>query len=423
MSTRSKIAKFKVISFCITLILLIFYDDFPKRSIELHPQLTKYIEESVDSVSGGNSELLWLDKENLHWICDLKIGSPYPYCGISVAWSSSPFKQIDFSDFDGLEVELEYSGQARYIRVFIRNFYPRPNAQDAIGNGKFNSMTIASSSFKQIVTIPFSDLRVADWWVDDNQIPPEDIKPDVSQAIAIGIDLPYPSALGRHVFKLKSLKVMGVMFSKESLYLAIILFWAALLILEILLSQIKLRKKIQFDEQQLLKIEAKSAVYQQKAEHDKLTGVLNREGLTRIVDELYSTQLLQQYTLLVIDLDFFKQINDEHGHTTGDIVLQEAANILKNCVRSYDLISRWGGEEFVILFHCLDTDNILPFAEKLRKAIESVSYIDGKLDKLTVSVGATSIANFERFEQAFIRADKALYEAKENGRNRTVVIL
>lgn len=425
MSILSKeiIFRFKAMAFFVTLILFIFHDYFPKRSIELHPNLTRYIDESLDSSVGGKSELIWLDKENLHWVCVLREGAPYPYCGISIAWSKEPFLQLDFSSYDALEVDLEYTGQARYIRVFLRNYYPLPNMSDTIGKAKFNNIFKLTEDFKQPTNIPFDQLRVADWWIDDNQISPEDIKPDVSKVISVGLDIPYPNKLGRHEFKLNRLRVVGEYISKETLYLGIIIFWTVLLLIEMLISHLKLRNKVQLDGQKLQKLKEKSALYQEKAEYDKLTGVLNREGLNRIVSEFYSTQLLEQYTLLVLDLDYFKQVNDQYGHIIGDQVLQEVATTLKSCIRSYDIVSRWGGEEFVILFYCMDTDSIFPFAEKVRKKIESTSFVDGKLDKMTISVGATNLAAEELFEQAFIRADKALYAAKAKGRNNTVVIL
>lgn len=420
---KGEMFKLKVTAFYITLVLVLLYDYFPKRTIDLHPQLTKYLDESVDSAIGGESKLVWLDKKNLHWVCELKAGALYPYCGISLAWSNAPFKQLDFSNYQALQVDLEYNGQAKYIRVFLRNYYPLPNMQYVIGKAKFNSMSKAANDFKQVAYIPFDQLRVADWWIDDNQIPPEDVNPDLDKVIAVGLDIPYPSTLGRHEFKLNSLKVVGEIFSKESLYLAIILFWALFLLADILIVYIKMRAQSQLDMQKLKELKVKNAIYQNKAEHDKLTGVLNREGLNRIITDLYSTQLLQQYSLLVIDLDNFKQINDEYGHTVGNDVLQETTKVLKNCIRSYDIISRWGGEEFVILFHCMDTANILPFAEKIRKSIESTTFAGGKMSTVTVSIGATDLVKSELFEYAFIRADKALYEAKENGRNKTIIIL
>lgn len=420
---KERIFKIKAAAFCITLILIIFYDHFPKRSIDLHPQLSNYIYESVDANIGGKSELNWIDKESLHWVCELKAGTLYPYCGISIAWSNKPFEQLDFSSYSALQVDLEYNGQAKYIRVFLRNYYSLPNMQDTIGKAKFNSLTKAGADFNQVAEIPFDQLRVADWWIDENQIPPEDINPDLSNVIAVGFDVPYPNVLGLHEMKLNSLKVVGELFSKESFYLAIILFWAVFLLTEMLVTYMKMKAKLISDEQQLIELAAQSAIYQNKAEHDKLTGILNREGLNRIVSGLHSTQLLQQYSVLVLDLDNFKKINDTYGHATGDSVLQETANALKSCVRSYDIVARWGGEEFVILFNCMDTSNILAFAEKVRKTVESTSFLDGKLDIVTVSVGATSVAKSELFEQAFMRADKAMYEAKASGRNRTIVNL
>lgn len=420
---KGPLYRFKAIAIVITLLLFVSHDYFPKRALELQPESAKYIDKSVDSSIGGKSKLTWLDKNNIHWVCELNEGAPYPYCGITIRWSNEPYQQLDFSNYDALEVNLEYKGQARYLRVFLRNYYPSADIKDVIGQAKFNSISKSVKDFQDTTHISFNDLRVADWWIDNNQIPPEDIKPDVSKIIAVGFDLPYPNKIGRHEFKLHGLRVVGEFISKESLYLAIIIFWAALLLTEMLISQIKLRTKVQLDGQQLQELREKSAVYQEKAEHDKLTGILNREGLNRLIQELYSTQLLHQYTLLVIDLDYFKKINDEHGHTVGDTVLREVAEKLKNTVRSYDIVARWGGEEFVILFHCMDTNSIQHFSEKIRQKIEFSSFVNGKFNHITISVGATNIVTSELFEQAFLRADKALYEAKEKGRNTTVVIL
>ena len=182
------------------MILIIFYDYLPKRSIDLQPHVAKQIDVSVDSTVGGMSELVWLDKEKLHSQCDLKAAGTLSLLRNfhSVVYAT-PFEQLDFSSYDALEVDVEDKGQARYIRVFLRNYYPFPNVEYPIGKAKFNSISKATKNFEQLSYIPFAKLRLADWWIDDNQIPPEDIKPDVSQVIAVGIDLPHPTTFGRHV--------------------------------------------------------------------------------------------------------------------------------------------------------------------------------------------------------------------------------
>ncbi|MEO9944381.1 GGDEF domain-containing protein [Paraglaciecola sp.] len=414
---------FKTVAFIITLVLLIFYESLPKRTMALHPELTKNVYESVDDTIGGNSEIIWVDKSQLSWICHLRAGTPYPYCGIYVMWSKPAAKQLDLSLYDGLEVELDYNGPATYLRVYLRNYYPAPDISDIVGKAKFNSFSTLATDFKRPTMIPFKDLRVADWWIDNNKIPPKEIKTDISKVIAIGIDIPYPNTLGRHEFKLKSIKATGYYFSKETLYFSIIIFWAAFIISEILIRQTRLLSMIKASDQQLKEFRTISELYREKAEHDQLTDILNREGLNRIVDDLYAKKSLNNYALLVLDLDFFKTINDDYGHVVGDNVLQEVSNIFKVCIRSYDIVARWGGEEFIILFHSISSANIEPFAEKIRKTIESTSFVTGKVQNITVSIGATKIARSELFENAFIRADKALYQAKETGRNKTIIEL
>ena len=420
--TNEIVSNCKVMAVCLTLILVLFYDYLPKRTINLHPQLTQYIDESVDSDEGGKSQLTWLNKEQFHWVCNLKAGAPYPYCGIAIAWSNQPFKQLDLTYYDALEVNLEYTGQAKYLRMFLRNYYALNDMQDIIGKAKFNNLSKDANAFKNTVTIPFNELRVADWWIDNNQIPPEDIKTDVRNVIAIGLDIPYPNVLGKHEFKLHSMKAVGTFFSKEVMYLSIIIFWGVLLLLEMLMKNLTLNRKLKVDTQKFLEITAKTATYKQQAETDKLTGILNRDGLTKVVDNLKSNQLLHQYALMVLDLDHFKAINDQHGHLVGDGVLQETVQTIKNNLRSYDTLARWGGEEFVILFYCMQSDSMEVFPEKIRKSIEATNFIGGKCSHLTASIGVTQIVKSELFENAFIRADKALYKAKENGRNQCVII-
>ncbi|MFT2089729.1 GGDEF domain-containing protein [Paraglaciecola sp. 2405UD69-4] len=414
----------KALAFVITIALLIGYEALPKRTLDIHPKLTSYIYESVDSEIGGGSELTWIDKDNYSWECNLAEGTSYPYCGISVIWSEkAPYEQIDLSIYDEIKIDLDYIGDATYLRVYLRNYYPTTDNKNIIGKAKFNSMSKVIDDFNVVTSIPFNSLTVADWWINNNRIPPDGVTVDVSKVIGIGVDIPYPSPLGPHQFSLNSITASGHYFSKNTLYLSIIIFWTTLLFLESIIRQTKLLTEVKLSGEQLKELRAKNEIYQKKAEHDRLTDILNREGLNRIIEDLYASKTLESYSLLVLDLDYFKTINDKHGHATGDLVLREVANTLKTFIRSYDIAARWGGEEFIILFHCVSNENILPFAEKLRKRIESTSFEEVTVNKITMSIGATNIMRNELFENAFIRADKALYKAKETGRNKTVVYL
>nr|WP_253692776.1 MULTISPECIES: diguanylate cyclase DgcA [unclassified Treponema] len=128
-------------------------------------------------------------------------------------------------------------------------------------------------------------------------------------------------------------------------------------------------------------------------------------------------------SILMIDIDFFKKINDTYGHAAGDSVLEETARIIKSCTRCADTAARYGGEEFVVMLNNTPANDALTIAERIRKSVEDkVVLYDGKQVKVTISIGVSSY-NFdlEPAKSLVDRADKALYESKQNGRNRVTL--
>ena len=111
-------------------------------------------------------------------------------------------------------------------------------------------------------------------------------------------------------------------------------------------------------------------------------------------------------------------MNDTHGHAEGDRILADIARTVSMCTRSYDVIARWGGEEFVVLMHNFKASSILPFADKIRLKIANTPSLNG----VTVSIGATQLLKSSIFNESFELADKALYQAKSSGRNKVVVL-
>jgi diguanylate cyclase (GGDEF)-like protein len=152
---------------------------------------------------------------------------------------------------------------------------------------------------------------------------------------------------------------------------------------------------------------------------DRLTGMLNRSALLARVSELahHATATGQEVSVIVADLDHFKMVNDTHGHTVGDKVLQETAHRLCGCLRAFDAAYRVGGEEFVILLPGVSGEEALTLAERVRAAVgeDPVAGL-----KVTLSLGVSGTEPGEPFEyqRIFRRADAALYQAKQTGRNR-----
>jgi diguanylate cyclase len=159
---------------------------------------------------------------------------------------------------------------------------------------------------------------------------------------------------------------------------------------------------------------------------DPLTGIYNRRAYDRRIFE--ETQRYQRYqrafSLLIFDVDHFKRVNDLYGHSVGDMCLKEIVHRIKPVLRKSDFIARYGGEEFAVIVPETRSEGAMDVAEKLRQTIEATKFIY-KADSvaITVSVGVTEIMPADKTqEDIFTRADRALYSAKQSGRNRVAVL-
>lgn len=160
----------------------------------------------------------------------------------------------------------------------------------------------------------------------------------------------------------------------------------------------------------------------QLATTDELTGIANRRYfMDRLKNEFDRAKRYEsRYSLLMIDIDCFKSINDNHGHKGGDKVLQSAASVMKKSLRTSDVIGRVGGEEFSVILPETDIKAALFIAERLRKRVEetAVFHAEERIF-ITVSIGVSQSLNGDQsVDDIYIRSDSAMYEAKKNGKNR-----
>ena len=156
---------------------------------------------------------------------------------------------------------------------------------------------------------------------------------------------------------------------------------------------------------------------------DALTGLYNRRHFNAELEREFmrSKRYGGDLCIAIIDIDFFKKINDTYGHLCGDYVLKEVAYLILENFRKTDMVFRYGGEEFVVLMTETSLENSLIPLERLRKTIENNNFIfkDEKI-KVTISIGAET-NHTESTEEFLNNADKALYQAKQSGRNQTVL--
>ena len=158
------------------------------------------------------------------------------------------------------------------------------------------------------------------------------------------------------------------------------------------------------------------------AMHDQLTGIYNRHYLIEAAQQKIARATRHQHplSLLMLDVDHFKAINDTYGHAKGDEILREMSKVLKAQNRAEDIVARFGGEEFVILLDQCDAFAAEDKSEKLRQVLEGLN--PGGI-KITVSIGIAELKSEEdRFDDVLKRADLAVYQAKDKGRNCVVVM-
>ncbi len=154
---------------------------------------------------------------------------------------------------------------------------------------------------------------------------------------------------------------------------------------------------------------------------DFLTNIYNRRKLDEMIEQEYYRAIKKgtKFSIILIDLDFFKSVNDTYGHSIGDKILIETAKLLESNIRSSDMVGRWGGEEFLIICPKTNIEQALCISEKLRKNIANYKF--SVVHNRTSSFGVATYENGDTISGLIGRADKGLYQAKENGRNRVEI--
>lgn len=158
-------------------------------------------------------------------------------------------------------------------------------------------------------------------------------------------------------------------------------------------------------------------------EKDFLTGIYNRRYFNLSFEKMWRASLVEDtISLLIMDIDFFKNYNDTYGHLRGDDVLKEIVDIIHSQIRKEDILARYGGEEFILLLNQVPLDKAVIIGDKIRQAVfdTNIEHIDAPLGRMTISIGVATgnRAKYLESDQLINEADSYLYKAKESGRNR-----
>ena len=407
-----------LIGILITLFAVVGHRFLPERRLTIDSSRQGANFFLVQTGNGAQADQQWIDQARFHYACKFPQATAMQGCGFAYMLAPAIASQgIDLSRFRTLNLAVRYKGNAQYLRVGIRNFDPRFSKLEDLNSPKFNYVNIPTKDLGKTIPIGMREFTVAEWWTTAYNLPREYSHPDLSNATVLNIDVQGQADLAgtEHDIQIDKVEFVGDWISTESWYLVILCLWMVIGTTYGTSQWLMMRRahRAQIDE-----LEHEKEMYQKLSTLDALTNVMNRHGIGQFIAALGITRVTA--SVIVIDLDHFKRINDERGHAIGDRVLRTMGEILGSAIRNTDAVGRWGGEEFVLVCPGASLANAADLAEKLRHRIMQTSFIPEHPLPITASFGVATSRESQGFEEVFRQADQALYLAKNRGRNCVV---
>jgi diguanylate cyclase (GGDEF)-like protein len=420
-----------LLAILLTIVAILAAKLLPTQQLGLNNNTYNNLVLLSEPLADGSPSAEYTNNDHTHWRCNVPahFKGNYFACSLGMNLASSPTHGADLSKYSHLNLQLNYKGNANKIRIAIRNYNPAYSTPNDGNSSKFNSVQIHTRELNREVHLALSAFSVSEWWLTAYNIPLKDSLPDMSNAMTVNIDFGEEPMPGPHEFELIKLELEGERISTEHWYLTILSIWMLGIFFFALHRLVQLHKQSQHDSKVINELSVNNQQLQQETNKfrklstvDPLTQIYNRFGIDQIVASLTGKGHLNpsshsSYALLVIDIDHFKHVNDRHGHDTGDKILQQVAKIIHDHLRAGDFAGRWGGEEFIVILPDSLKSFAMELAEKIRTAIFTSHFQIEKPLVISASFGVSQRAPDEDFASCFKRTDKALYKAKQAGRN------
>ncbi|GGA81038.1 GGDEF domain-containing protein [Neiella marina] len=380
---------------------------------------------SNDDINGGRSRgILSYTNGKPTLNCDIVLSQSFPFCSILLPLSNNNGSGIDLQRYDSLTLTLGFQASERdTLLVYLNN-------GEIIGNDQViraNMQVLVPATGTQDYTLPLSQFHVPSWWIFSRteQNITTASRLDNVQNIQLSTG-DHRSA--RHVqIQVLDFHFDGKWMRAADLYFYLLVVWAFAAVAQILVIARRFRFKYLYTQREAKRLneinnflQVERDKFETLAKHDALTGCLNRNGMIDILGRAIGQfeHGNSSTALILLDIDNFKQLNDNYGHDEGDRVLVQLAKLLRKHIRDNDHLVRWGGEEFAIVCEQTSTAGALTLAENLRAVIESSHICEHS--QVTASFGVAKL-NSKHIENWFKRADESLYLAKKQGRNRVTL--
>jgi len=379
-----------------------------------------------DGSSGGkSSSVLRREGDDLVMECDIRAGYAWPYCNLVFDLGKIP-KGIDLSGFDSMTVEASLEGPepVKQLRLFLLNFNPAYSKVGQDESAKVQEL-VYDPRKRPTLKARLGQFTVSSWWANEHPLDSEHSGAEYDNVVALQLATGGNVQPGHHVVRLHRIEFTGKLISPATFRLAVLAAWGVLALAWALAQAVQLRRALAATRHGKAALESLNRQLQDDARHltevakrDALTGVLNRHGLR---DELARAaergdKRFFPVSIVFVDIDHFKRINDEHGHAVGDQVITQIADVICGSVQRDDLCARWGGEEFLLIFPGTKVADARAIAERLRRSLHQSEWPNGM--QVTGSFGVAQASAGDDLVDGIRRADEAMYSAKSQGRDR-----
>ncbi|WP_111979422.1 GGDEF domain-containing protein [Algibacillus agarilyticus] len=410
-----------------TLFMLALYHFIPDQHVEYYPSNNIFGALYSGSSTSNAPDIEWLDDSQNGWRCDaLKEETDYQFCGVNfLTRNKKNGEGRNLNNISSIKLKISYTGSSEKIRFVMRSFDPGYATVKDDNSLQYIYTEIKTSSLKnEPIDVYMTEFTVADWWIEQYDHKRTLVQPSFKNVTSIGFELSEEVFEGRHEITIDEITLIGPVFDESNYYLCILFIWMLVQFgyLFTRLSYVK-NAVVHYQERgnelisQNKKLTNKADKYKKLSSKDPLTGIYNRRGFNDQADPFFAGHYAG--AILLIDLDFFKNINDTFGHDAGDIVLKTVTQVIIDNVRKNDIVGRWGGEEFIVYVSDSFADSVLTLAEKLRLSIKELAIPEFPQISITTSIGFAIRMQDESFDDCFKRADIKLYSAKTSGRDQT----
>ena len=413
-----------VLLFTASIVLVIWQYFGMSTMLDVVPEISAKIApvDHSDQVDGGISKnKLIIEPDHVGFDCETIPSNTWAFCGIDIPLGAEGMSGIDLGRFDTMNIEVDFeSSEDDTLLIYMLN-----EEVTSLGDVvlKTNLRTVNPTTGTNVFSLPTNQFSVPSWWLFKNRASVPDPAPAIDNVLALRVTTGDNYMPRKVRVTVNKLSFHGKWISSDDLYLALLIAWLLLFSMHVLDNMRVLSERFSESRQQneeLMELNRFLSIqkdqYESMAKHDKLTGALNRAGVRDILEQVINDFKAKgtHCALLAIDIDHFKDINDDYGHDIGDTVLKNLTSFIRSHTRDRDTFVRWGGEEFMLICPNTSLRSGINLAHMLRSKIEEAELISEQ--RVTCSFGVAVLQD-DDIKSWFKRADEALYKAKAAGRN------